>query len=66
MPDGDWLFNKATFAEAAAVWRTPTIHARTDPVARRAAEFAEHRLRRFCPDLMAAFERHRKVGTPIP
>ncbi|MFF0659459.1 hypothetical protein [Micromonospora tulbaghiae] len=64
--DGDWLVNKATFAEAAAVWRTATIHAGTDPVARRAAVFAEQRLRRFRPDLMAAYERHRQGGTPIP
>ncbi|WP_147265179.1 hypothetical protein [Micromonospora sp. LHW51205] len=64
--DGDWLVNKATFAEAAAVWRTATIHAGADPVARRAAEFAEHRLRQFRPDLMAAYERHRQAGSAIP
>ena len=64
--DGDWLVSKATFAEAAAVWRTATIHAGNDPVARRAAEFAEQRLRQFRPDLMAAYERHRQAGTPIP
>ncbi|MFJ8207517.1 hypothetical protein [Micromonospora chalcea] len=64
--DSDWLVNKATFAEAAAAWRTATIHAGTDPVARRAAEFAEQRLRQFRPDLMAAYERHRQAGTPIP
>ncbi|MFI2712168.1 hypothetical protein ACH495_18790 [Micromonospora sp. NPDC018662] len=64
--DGDWLVNKATFAEAAAVWRTATIHAGTDPVARRAAEFAEQRLRQFRPDLMAAYERHRHAGSAIP
>ncbi|MEW2385736.1 hypothetical protein AB0873_27105 [Micromonospora sp. NPDC047707] len=64
--DGDWLVNKATFVEAAAVWRTATIHAGTDPVARRVAEFAEHRLRRFRPDLMAVYERHRQGGTPTP
>ncbi|WP_157746076.1 hypothetical protein [Micromonospora purpureochromogenes] len=63
--DGGWLVNKATFAEAAAVWRTATIHASSDPVARRAAEFAEQRLRQFRPDLMAAYERHRQAGTPI-
>ncbi|MFV2103981.1 hypothetical protein [Micromonospora sp. LOL_024] len=64
--DGDWLVNKATFAEAAAVWRTATIHASSDPVAQRAAEFAEQRLRQIRPDLMAAYERHRQAGTPIP
>ncbi|MEU8258983.1 hypothetical protein AB0C06_32520 [Micromonospora inaquosa] len=64
--DGDWLVNKATFAEAAAVWRTATIHAGSDPVAQRAAEFAERRLRQFRPDLMAAYERNRQVGAPIP
>lgn len=63
--DGDWLVNKATFAEAAAVWRTATIHAGADPVARRAAEFAEQRLRQFRPDLMAAYERHRNAGSAI-
>ncbi|MEU8284166.1 hypothetical protein AB0C01_07485 [Micromonospora sp. NPDC048905] len=64
--DGDWLVNKATFAEAAAVWRTATIHASSDPVAQRAAEFAEQRLRQIRPDLMAAYERHRQAGVPIP
>lgn len=64
--DGDWLVNKATFAEAAATWRTATVYANSDPVARRAAEFAEQRLRQFRPDLMAAYERHREAGTPIP
>ncbi|MEV7268087.1 hypothetical protein AB0N38_31475 [Micromonospora aurantiaca] len=64
--DGDWLLNKATFAEAAAVWRTATIHASADPVARRAAEFAEQRLRQFRPDLIAAYERHRQAGSAIP
>ncbi|WP_444950985.1 hypothetical protein [Micromonospora ureilytica] len=64
--DGDWLVNKATFAEAAAVWRTATIHASSDPVAQRAAEFAEQRLRQIRPDLMAAYERHRQAGAPIP
>lgn len=64
--DGDWLVNKATFAEAAAVWRTATIHASSDPVAQRAAEFAEQRLRQIRPDLMAAYDRHRQAGTPIP
>ncbi|MBP1782712.1 F0F1-type ATP synthase membrane subunit b/b' [Micromonospora sp. HB375] len=64
--DGDWLLNKATFAEAAAVWRTATIHAGTDPVARRAADFAEQRLRQFRPDLMAAYERRRQAGSAIP
>ena len=64
--DGDWLVNKATFAEAAAVWRTATIHAGADPAARRAAEFAEQRLRQFRPDLMAAYERHRHAGGPVP
>ncbi|WP_147427290.1 hypothetical protein [Micromonospora globbae] len=64
--DGDWLVNKATFAEAAAVWRTATIHASSDPVARRAAEFAEQRLRRIRPDLMTAYERHRQAGAPLP
>ncbi|MEU8088661.1 hypothetical protein AB0B57_34240 [Micromonospora sp. NPDC049101] len=64
--DGDWLVNKASFAEAAAVWRTATIHASSDPVAQRAAEFAEQRLRRIRPDLMAAYERHRQAGVPIP
>nr|WP_152332243.1 hypothetical protein [Micromonospora purpureochromogenes] len=64
--DGDWLVNKATFAEAAAVWRTATIHAGADPVARRAAEFAEQRLRQFRPDLIAAYERHRQAGSAIP
>ncbi|MEU4398251.1 hypothetical protein [Micromonospora orduensis] len=64
--DGGWLVNKATFAEAAAVWRTATIHANSDPVARRAAGFAEQRLRQFRPDLMAAYERHRQAGTSIP
>ncbi len=64
--DGDWLLNKATFADTAAVWRTATIHAGTDPVARRAAEFAEQRLRQFRPDLMAAYERRRHAGTAIP
>ncbi|WP_432049935.1 hypothetical protein [Verrucosispora sp. NA02020] len=63
--DGDWLVTRATFAEAAGVWRTATIHAGTDPVARRAAEFAEQRLRQFRPDLMAAYQRHRQTGTPI-
>ncbi|WP_406043230.1 hypothetical protein OG799_04085 [Micromonospora sp. NBC_00898] len=63
--DGGWLVHKATFAEAAAVWRTATLHASSDPVARRAAEFAEQRLRQFRPDLMAAYERHRRAGTPI-
>ncbi|MET7962062.1 hypothetical protein [Micromonospora zamorensis] len=58
--DGDWLVNKATFAEAAAVWRTATIHASSDPVAKRAVEFAEQRLRQFRPDLIAAYERHRQ------
>ncbi|MEU1590547.1 hypothetical protein [Micromonospora sp. NPDC005710] len=64
--DGDWLVDKATFAEAAATWRTATVHASSDPLARRAAEFAEQRLRQFRPDLMAAYERHRQAGTPIP
>lgn len=64
--DGDWLVNKATFAEAAAVWRTATIHASSDPAAQRAAEFAEQRLRQIRPDLMAAYDRHRQAGTPIP
>ncbi|MFC4017522.1 hypothetical protein ACFOW4_06140 [Micromonospora sp. GCM10011542] len=64
--DGGWVVNKATFAEAAAVWRTATIHASTDPVARRAAEFAEQRLRQFRPDLMAAYARHRQAGSAIP
>ncbi|WP_157562852.1 hypothetical protein [Micromonospora chokoriensis] len=64
--DGDWLVNKATFAEAAAVWRTATIHASSDPVAQRAAEFAEQRLRQVRPDLMAAYDRHRQAGAPIP
>ncbi|WP_406071245.1 hypothetical protein [Micromonospora sp. NBC_01638] len=64
--DGGWLVNKATFAEAAAVWRTATIHASSDPVAQRAAEFAEQRLRQIRPDLMAAYERHRQAGAPIP
>lgn len=64
--DGDWLVNKASFAEAAAVWRTATIHASSDPVAQRAAEFAEQRLRQIRPDLMAAYERHRQAGVPIP
>ncbi|MEU8220156.1 hypothetical protein AB0C47_30800 [Micromonospora taraxaci] len=64
--DGDWLVNKATFAEAAAVWRTATIHASSDPVAKRAVEFAEQRLRQFRPDLMAAYERHRQAGAPVP
>ncbi|MEU3457208.1 hypothetical protein ABZ671_26925 [Micromonospora sp. NPDC006766] len=64
--DGDWLVNKATFAEAAAIWRTATIHASSDPVARRAAEFAEQRLRQIRPDLMAAYERHRQAGVPLP
>lgn len=64
--DGEWLVNKATFSEAAAVWRTATIHASADPVARRAAEFAEQRLRQFRPDLMAAYERHRHAGSAIP
>ncbi|MFF5217851.1 hypothetical protein [Micromonospora sp. NPDC000442] len=63
--DGDWLVTKATFAEAAGVWRTATIHAGTDPVARRVVEFAEQRLRQFRPDLMAAYQRHRQAGTPI-
>ncbi|MEV1073835.1 hypothetical protein [Micromonospora parva] len=63
--DGDWLVNKATFAEAAAVWRTATIHASSDPVAQRAAEFAERRLRQIRPDLMGAYERHRQAGKPI-
>ncbi|MEU4472404.1 hypothetical protein [Micromonospora sp. NPDC023888] len=64
--DGDWLVNKATFAEAAAVWRTATIYVSSDPVARRAAEFAEQRLRQIRPDLMAAYERHRQAGASIP
>ncbi|MET7879821.1 hypothetical protein ABZS52_23180 [Micromonospora profundi] len=64
--DGDWLVSKATFAEAATVWRTATIHASSDPVAQRAAEFAEQRLRQIRPDLMAAYERHRQAGAPIP
>ncbi|MEU7753687.1 hypothetical protein [Micromonospora sp. NPDC049171] len=64
--DGDWLVNKATFTEAAAVWRTATIHASSDPVAQRAAEFAEQRLRQIRPDLMAAYDRHRQSGAPIP
>ncbi|WP_406083513.1 hypothetical protein OHA01_01950 [Micromonospora zamorensis] len=64
--DGDWLVNKATFAEAAAVWRTATIYASSDPVAQRAAEFAEQRLRQIRPDLMAAYDRHRQAGAPIP
>lgn len=64
--DGDWLVNKATFAEAAAVWRTATIHAGSDPVAQRAAEFAERRLRQIRPDLMAAYDRNRQAGAPIP
>lgn len=64
--DDGWLVNKATFAEAAAVWRTATIHAGSDPVARRVTEFAEQRLRQFRPDLMAAYARHRQAGTPIP
>ena len=64
--DGGWLVNKATFAEAAAVWRTATLHSGSDPVARRFTEFAEQRLRQFRPDLMDAYERHRQAGTPIP
>ncbi|MEK8106593.1 hypothetical protein NKG94_17545 [Micromonospora sp. M12] len=64
--DGDWLVNKATFAEAAAVWRTATIHATSDPVAQRAAEFAEQRLRQIRPDLITAYYRHRQAGAPIP
>ncbi|MGW5581059.1 hypothetical protein [Micromonospora chokoriensis] len=64
--DGDWLVNKATFVEAAAVWRTATIHASSDPVAKRAVEFAEQRLRQYRPDLMAAYERHRQAGAPVP
>lgn len=64
--DGDWLVNKATFAETAAVWRTATIHAGSDPVAKRAAKYAEQRLRQFRPDLMAAYERHRYAGVPVP
>lgn len=64
--DRDWLVNKATFAEAAAVWRTATIHASSDPVAKRAVEFAEQRLRQFRPDLMAAYERHRQAGAAVP
>ncbi|MEV4210208.1 hypothetical protein [Micromonospora sp. NPDC049662] len=64
--DGDWLVNKASFAEAAAVWRTATIHGSSDPVAQRATEFAEQRLRQIRPDLMVAYARHRQAGAPIP
>ncbi|MEU8164909.1 hypothetical protein AB0B97_00210 [Micromonospora sp. NPDC049004] len=63
--DGDW-FVKTSFAEAAAVWRTATIYASSDPVAQRASEFAEQRLRQIRPDLMAAYDRHRQAGAAVP
>jgi hypothetical protein len=64
--DGDWLVNKASFAEAAAVWRTATVHAAADdPLAQRAAHFAEQRLRKIRPDLMDAYDAHRAAGMPV-
>ena len=64
--DGDWLVNKANFAEAAAVWRTAAVHATSgDPVAARAMSFAEQRLHRIRPDLMQEYDRHRHAGVPL-
>lgn len=64
--DGEWLTTKATFSEAAAVWRTATLHAvNGDPVAQKAAGFAADRLRQLHPDLMDAYDRHRAAGMPV-
>ncbi|GGM24124.1 hypothetical protein ACFFX1_10160 [Dactylosporangium sucinum] len=65
--DEDWLINHASFSEAAWVWRTATVYATgDDPLAGRAANLAEDRLRKLHPDLMAAYDRLRQPGPHGP
>jgi hypothetical protein len=60
--DGTWL-KRASFVEAAAVWRTATVHAAAgDPVAARVAGLALDRLGDLHPQWREAYDRHRTAG----
>jgi hypothetical protein len=63
--DDDSL-SRATFTEAAQVWRTAVVHAaQGDPVAQKVAGLAAERMRELRPDLMDAYDRYRAENRPV-
>ncbi|MFD6756136.1 MULTISPECIES: hypothetical protein [Micromonospora] len=61
--DGSWLTEKASFVEAATVWRTAAAHAAGgDPVAVEAVRLAQDRIRQIHPPFMATYDRLRATG----
>lgn len=61
--DGSWLTEKASFVEAATVWRTAAAHAAAgDPAAAEAVSLAQERIRKIHPPFMDAYDRLRAAG----
>jgi len=61
--DGSWLTEKATFVEAAAIWRTAAAHAAAgDPLAGEAVRLAQDRIRQIHRPFMDTYDRLRAAG----